>query len=555
MPTTGSISHDKAALIQPTDLSMVSTSRDERAPHPRDEPVPFRHAAAGAVLLGALVRAAHVVTTDFPLNDGGLFYAMATELGKTGYHLPAFTTYNAAQIPFAYSPFAFYVAALTAQLTPLDLIGVFHWVPLIVACLTIIAVLALAVALLPSRTAALAATVAFGVVPHSFAWLIMGGGITRGFGLFFGILAVHQALALYRRRRLWYAATLGLCVGLTGLSHIGTVPFVLFSLVLFALALCRDRVGVIGTLLAAVVALATIGPWVATTVGLHGLAPFRSASGSGQSALTSAEALRDAIGELARLGATSSGEPFFPIVVGLALLGTVASLGRRQWLLPVWWVGTLALNLRGGQTFAAVPLALLAGLGVTAALLPLLRSAVPPQVGRPRRQRFATAVIAALVLYTAAAAVVRHPAIGGDTMLLTALTPAQRATMRWAATTTPPGSRFAIVPEIGWAADKTSEWFPVLAERVSVATPQGREWLPGTTFQRSVADHFALRDCGGQDGNCLDRWSRATGASFSYVLVPRSANGCCVALDRALRSDPRYLLVRDTVDGAVFAVR
>jgi hypothetical protein len=343
-------------------------------------------------------------------------------------------------------------------------------------------------------------------------------------------------------------------VGLTALSHPGTVPFLLFSLLLFTLAFARRGDGIVGVGVAILVAWAVVLPWIWTVVGMHGLQPFRAAGGTSQSVFTSSEMVRETIGELARLGATSSGEPLFPLVVCLGLLGAVVCLRRRDWLLPVWWVGTIALHLRGGETYASVPLALLAGVGVAHGLLPLLRRG--DERCDVRERRLTIAVLAALVVYATAGAIARHPSLGGDTMLLGALSPDQRATMTWIARATPRSSRFLIVPDNGWAADRTSEWFPVLAERVSVATPQGREWLPGDAFARAVALHRELRACSERDATCLDAWSRSSGVRFSHVLVPRSAsspNGR--SLESSLRKDPRYALVREGPADAVFAVR
>ena len=52
-----------------------------------------------AVALGIGVRAYHVMSHDFPLNDGGLFFSMVRDLQAAHYHLPAFTSYNQAGIP------------------------------------------------------------------------------------------------------------------------------------------------------------------------------------------------------------------------------------------------------------------------------------------------------------------------------------------------------------------------------------------------------------------------------------------------------------------------
>ena len=60
-----------------------------------------------ATLVGGLVRGLPVLRADFPLHDGGLLYTMAGDLRSNGFALPAFTTYNGGQLPFAYPPPAY----------------------------------------------------------------------------------------------------------------------------------------------------------------------------------------------------------------------------------------------------------------------------------------------------------------------------------------------------------------------------------------------------------------------------------------------------------------
>ena len=64
-----------------------------------------------AVLLGGFVRFLPVVMAGFPVNDGGMFYVMIEELKANHFLLPAFTDYNLAGIPYAYTPFGFYTVA------------------------------------------------------------------------------------------------------------------------------------------------------------------------------------------------------------------------------------------------------------------------------------------------------------------------------------------------------------------------------------------------------------------------------------------------------------
>jgi hypothetical protein len=73
--------------------------------------------------VGVAVRAFHVLRHDFPLNDGGLFHAMAADLRANGFVPPAHTSCGAGDIPFAYPPLGLYLAAVLDFVTPLSLVG------------------------------------------------------------------------------------------------------------------------------------------------------------------------------------------------------------------------------------------------------------------------------------------------------------------------------------------------------------------------------------------------------------------------------------------------
>src|SRR5574341_539404 len=55
-----------------------------------------------SVLFGAVVRFAPTVMSGSPINDGGMFYVMIEGLKANHFLLPAFTSYNHLDIPFAY---------------------------------------------------------------------------------------------------------------------------------------------------------------------------------------------------------------------------------------------------------------------------------------------------------------------------------------------------------------------------------------------------------------------------------------------------------------------
>ena len=70
----------------------------------------------------------------------------------------------------------------------------------------------------------------------------------------------------------------------------------------------------------------------------------------------------------------------------------------------------------------------------------------------------------------------------------------------------------------------------------------------GRTFGAGEA-----KSCGGQDGNCLERWIPKTGAPFDDAYV-RMAETCC-ALGSNLFADPRYDLVYNGRGAMIFVRR
>lgn len=502
-----------------------------------------------AIFLGAAVRAAHVLGGDFPLNDGGLFYRMTEEILAARFTLPTVTSYNGAALPFAYSPAAFYLAAAAHDALGVSLTELFRWLPFLVSCLTVVAFVPLARAVLRDERAAAVAVLAFALVPRSFLWLVMGGGLTRSVGLLCGIIALHQAHALYTRREWRFAAGAAAACALTVLSHLSTAHFIAWSVALLFVVFGRHRFGVAGSALVAAGTLALSAPWWGTVIVRLGVAPFLAAQSVSGSVFGDAAGRNDVLLHLARLNFDTTAAPLFPVVWLLGLLGAFVSLRPGRIFLPVWWVGTTIVDPRAGWTYATIPLALLAGIGAVEVLWPALRSNVAQ---RSRHWRALPAAVGgALVAFAAVTAALP---VGGEMAALGSLGPADREAMRWVARSTAPTDRFLVVTGEQWSVDEVAEWFPVLAGRRSVATVQGTEWVPGFTRGQRQSDALQIA-CATADGRCLESWSDSAGRPFTHVYVARPSGGeCCAPLAAALRRDPGYVVLHDG-PGALVAAR
>jgi len=513
---------------------------------------------ACAIGLAVLVRATIVLASDFPLNDGGMFFAMARDLQASHYALPATTTYNASDIPFAYPPLGIYVAALIDDFTPISLLTVFRFLPLIVNSLMLVAFFAFARRMLDSRVAVVTAVFVFGLLPATMQWMIMGGGVTRSFGFLFAVLAIGQVHAMYTSDKLWRVPVVTLLASLVVLSHIEMAWFTAFVSALLFVAYGRSRRGVLASAVVAAGTLLLTSPWWGSVLHQHGTAPFIASLHSGV-------AWRDPIYLLIRFDATV--EPLFALIGALGLLGIFTCIARRQYLLPCWVLAAAVLDPRAFAASASMPLALLAAISVHNVLLPLVPQRVPLSLspygaGAAEARRSAPGWLAgsALVLgvcYLVLSALINSPA------LLTGMKADERDAMRWVASNTAPESRFAVVSADGWSVDRTSEWFPVLAGRKSIATVQGTEWLSDGGFAQRHDDALALQKCANRASDCLDQWSAKTNKPFDYVymtkipprLEKQSKDPCCAALRAALTADPRYSVVYDSTAATIFQRR
>lgn len=517
----------------------------------------------GAVALGVLVRATIALSSDFPLNDGGMFFAMVRDLQASHYALPAFTTYNSSDIPFAYPPLGLYLAAFIDDATPVGLLTVFRFLPLIVSSFTLVAFLAFARRMLDSRAAVVTAVFVFGMLPATMQWMIMGGGLTRSLGFLFAILAIGQVHAMYTSRGLRRVPIVMVLASLVVLSHIEMAWLTAIVAALMFAAYGRTRTGVLASVAVAAGTLLLTSPWWATVLHQHGMAPFAASLHSGV-------AWRDPIFLLIRFDATV--EPLFALVAALSLLGMFICLARRQYLLPSWVVAAAVLDPRAFPASASMAIALLAAISVHDVLLPLVVQPMRTRLslvaygdaepGPPRRSAAPAWLVGAAfalgICYLTLSALVNSPS------LLTGLKPDERDAMHWVATNTEPGARFAVVSADGWSVDRTSEWFPTLAARQSVATVQGSEWLTGVHgFAGQSAAALSLQSCANLAPACLDEWTAKHDKPFDYVyitkipprIVKQAKDPCCGALRAGLLQDARYTVVYESSAAIIFQRR
>src|SRR5688572_30275518 len=117
-----------------------------------------------AVLVGTFIRFNPTLLAGFAINDGGMFAVMVDDLKANHYLLPAFTTYNHLNIPFAYPPLGFYLGRITSDLFAWTAPQTLRWVPPFFASLSIPAFYWLARRLLKDRYLAAVSTLFFALM-------------------------------------------------------------------------------------------------------------------------------------------------------------------------------------------------------------------------------------------------------------------------------------------------------------------------------------------------------------------------------------------------------
>ncbi|MFN8638993.1 MAG: glycosyltransferase family 39 protein [Dehalococcoidia bacterium] len=449
---------------------------------------------------------------------------MIENLRANHFVLPVTTSYNHLDIPFAYPPLAMYIAALVATVLRIDSLEVVRLMPPVVATATTLAFYPLARRLTGEVWLGVFAVAAFAVLPRSYIWMVMGGGLTRSVGFFFAILALTQLYDLYDRGGFRPLALSALFSAGAVLSHMEGGWLVIYSSIAFWGNGRRGLSGLLDTVLLGVLGAILTAPWWGTILLRHGLDPFLAALNSG-------EKFSSGVAILSRFAFSDT--PGFDILAVFGLAGAFSAIRRRHLLLPSWLFLIFVMDPRAGSTYAMLPLACLASIGFFDLARGVTDHVIAPadpeedDVGAPRVVQWIREVREALPPLSAAVAVailwlaagIAAPVARREPLLI--LSPADREAMAWVRAATPADSRFFVLsPASGWWSDMQGEWFPALTERQSVTTVQGHEWLRDQKFETVIQRQLDAAWCGWFDSVCMLGWAQRNDRPFDFVYVP-----------------------------------
>lgn len=464
----------------------------------------------------------------FPVNDGGLFSVMIKSIQDNGMRLPAYFQYNGQNIPFAYPPFAFYVGAFASNIFHLTVIDIVRWMPAVILIGTIPAFFYLARAILKTSYAAGLATLAFAFTPRTMTWPIMGGGLTRSFGLLFLLLALGNIYRLFNERaRKYLILSIAFSV-LVVLTHPeATVHTIAFALIFWAFK-GRNKGGTIHALTIALGTIAVTSTWWISTLIRLGPDPFLAAAQTGS---------HSALSIFYPFMLTLTDETFLTIIAVLGLVGLVVCLAQKNYFLPALYVVPYLVDPRSSATYAMIPLAIMAGLALSDVILPALarigRQADKPGIENPFQNQTALTFLVVLGLYMFGGTMYFGAQITG-----TAVSAADRAAFGWIRLNTPAESRFLVITgEKELFCDGVQEWFPVLTDRVSITTVQGDEWLPNKKFIQAANLQNGVQNCtmASSPLNCIDQ----NKLSYDYIYIARKSmlKNFCRAVASVMRSE------------------
>ena len=462
-----------------------------------------------AILLGAFLRFNPSLVAGYPVGDGGMFAVMVDDLKASSYRLPAFTSYNHSNIPFAYPPLGFYAGRIAADLFGLTAIQALGWVPPFFASLSIPAFYLLASRLLQNKYYAAVSALFFAVMPRALSWFVSGGGLTRSPAQFFMLLTLAMIVRLYREDRRSDILWTGVFAGFTVMSHPEAAVHMAASTIFLWIMLARSRTSFTHLVGVGLVALIVVAPWWVTVFQYHGIEPLFNAAQTGQKSLS--------VLNLVSFDFTE--EVFATLIAVLGLLGLAQRIVRKDYLLPIWLVIPFIVEGRSAVLPAAIPLAMLAAIGFVDVVLPALlpEAEKDDETGQLSNLEFGLFIY--LLLFLVFSTYQFGLQLAGTTLSLP-----DRQAMNWVHENTDTDSRFLVLTGTNAiTCDLVLEWFPAVTDRQSIYTVQGTEWTKGADFAAYVQSTYAAQRClSDSDISCLDGVVGRVNYDYVYVSkVPR----------------------------------
>lgn len=459
------------------------------------------------IILGFVIRLSFFIGNSFPLHDGGLFYVMIQDLISNHFKLPIYSTFNHANIPFIYPPLGLYIVGLTEKLTGIDRLQLFRLFPLLISTLTIPAFFGLAKEVLKDEWKSLAATTFYAILPMSFAWLILGGGVTRSFGALFGILALTNIFHFITNGKKSSAIFGSVFCGFSVLSHPEWTWFLFYSIGLYiVLLLVQNKQKIIIRSLIIFLGTALIVlPWAVTIFRNHEMSIFLPLLDSGFSRWN----------DIFRLILLQwSEELFIPIITIISIGGMISMIKKRQWFLVILLPLIFFLQGRAADQKAVIPLALLAGDGIYC-FIKLIYPRFQPAVHSRKPSVIGVGLVTYLLVYILSSTII------SVSDFVKPLPDQYINSIDWINKELPVNSKILVVSGEDWIQDNYSEWVSAISGRESISLIQGYEWLPG--FSNRIFRYDQILSEYQKGTKYLLKWINDNNMKPDYLILTKEA--------------------------------
>ncbi len=493
-----------------------------------------------ALLFGGIIRFAAPMSAQGPVNDGGLFLQMTYDLQENHFVPPQTTTYNDANIPFAYPPLGFYLAGVIQSISNISLFDLFTYLPMVFCTLAILAFYFLALELTQDPLKASLAALFYAVLPKSFDWFIMGGGTVRAIGLIFSFLALKFSYRLFASKDARAILPTALFAALLILTHPETSYQVAFSTLVMALFFLRGRRSLLHSAFVILLVIVFTSPWWLVLFMRYGLDPLRAALGVG----TTSPYLPMAV--LYFFQFNLGGEAILTVIAVLGLIGLIWDIRHRDFFLLAWVGSTFLIEPRAAPFASLTPLILLGVKGLDATLT---GTGFPQDFANGFESRGARGILLGLVAYTFMSGMIYSMQLGNEFRIL----PQERDAMAWIAQNTLQSSRYLLLTGESSLTDPLSEWFPVLTGRVSIVTAQGHEWTIDSPLLQNVRAYNKAQACLQRSEECLSDWE------FDYIYIRKveaTPEGSVAErpsiLDVALRGSNNYRIIFENEAAVIY---
>ncbi|HQN04027.1 MAG TPA: hypothetical protein PK174_01295 [Anaerolineaceae bacterium] len=506
---------------------------------------------------GFILRFQYIQDPTFPLGDGGLFFSMTNDLIENNFRIPLFTTYNNSQIPYAYSPLAFYLAAGIHILLKIDLLKIFLWMPFLLNLCTIPLVFLFSKQFFKDNSYALITTAIWSISMPAFEWLIMGGGLTRSLAYTASITSLLLLLIHLQTEK--KSALLGMILfgGITALSHLEVFLVNCVSiLVIWAYMKQKPLKRSIWLLVLYYLGCGLfLLPYILITINNHNFQLFINGFRGGEFSL---------LPQLFKIILFNYTQEFSINIVGvLALLGIFFQIKKRDYLLVVWFFLILFIDPRSINRSVILILCLLATIAIQQVVKPAFgggpsnkKSVAADQFeNTPRKKRIPLFSVILAFLFLQVFSLVYFQFFVDNLTLYQVKIPARNA-YDWINNNTTSDSKFLVLTSSpGWHLDHTAEWFPALAHRTSIATVQGTEWLPVGRYYKARLFNETIKDCMVSDYSCISSLLDKEKISVDYIWVSKEkcenkSKICTLPFLSRIREDSNYQLVFEN-DGVV----